>query len=185
MLTFWLHIEGAYRKPIEEATKEFQLEIPVQPISPQAASLILSSLAEDTPLVTSVWPYTDFPVWDTTALTSVTPENTTMQNYQNYTSQINSSSGFFSIISPSWKQNRLQNVNISRDSTLRVGGKMRNGAKVRVEIYTHLERKLTHDVFGIVRGAIEPGDVYFESFNISIKIYPKETDHLYSSALHN
>lgn len=153
-LTFSLPTEGSYRRTIEEAADDFLLEIPIQPISLQAASLILSSMAEDTPLVTSVWPYTDFPVWDMTSLKSDSVPNITEQNDTN---QTNKSSGLPTILSPPWQQNRLKNVNISRDSTLRVGGKMRNGVKVRVEIYTHLEERLTHDVFGIVRGAVEPG----------------------------
>ena len=159
MTTFLLPItEGAFRRTIEEATEELLLEIPIQPISPHAASLILSSMAQDTPLVTSVWPYTDFPVWDMTSLKADSFLNITEQND---TSQTNKSSGFTTTSSSTWEHNRLRNASVSRDSALRVGGQMRNGAKVRVEINTHLEQRPTYDVFGIVRGAVEPGVIFY------------------------
>ena len=143
---------------MEEAAEEFLLEIPIQPISPDAASVILSHMAEDTPLVTSVWPYTDFPVWNIETLKSksVKKNNSVGNKLQSDVKQ-NKTGGLLSILSPEWKQQQAQNANFSRDSTLRVGGRMKNGVKVRVEVYTHVEQRPTHDAFGIVRGAVEPG----------------------------
>ena len=44
---------------------------------------------------------------------------------------------------------------------------MRNEEMVRVEVNNHLEKKMTYDVFGIVRGSIEPGNMLTpEIFNV-------------------
>ena len=148
--------ENAYRRTLEEAAEDFLTDIPIQPISPEAASLILSHMAEDTPLVTTVWPYTDFPVWNIETLKSHNVQNTTVVREASDVKR-NTSNGLLKILSPDWRQQKTKNANISKDSTLRVGGKMKNGVKVRVEVYTHFEQRSTHDAFGVVRGSIEPG----------------------------
>ena len=147
--------EGTYRRSMEEAERDFLSEIPVQPISLETASVILSYMAEDTPLVTTVWPYTDFAVWDIETLKPDSIHSSTIGNVlkQNKSDTLLNRFSF----PPNWRENKFKNASISRDSALRIGGRMKDGIRVKVEVYTHFDRRPTHDVFGIVRGAVEPG----------------------------
>ena len=144
---------------MEEAAEDFLSKIPVQPISPEAASVILSHMAEDTPLALTVWPYTDFPIWNYETLRS---DHLMSVNVSEALDEPNyNKSDPLSVLRALANSTTLKNANISQESALRVGGRMKDGMKVRVEVYTHFERRPTHDVFGIVRGAVEPGKIFF------------------------
>lgn len=124
---------------------------------------IFSHMAEDTPLVKTVWPFTNFPSWHYERLRERAVKETTPAT-RNETQQelsYNSSdpSSILKMLSSSTnlEEMKAKNDNISLESALRIGGNMKDGATLRVEVHTHLARRPTHDVFGIVRGAVEPG----------------------------